>query len=774
MAQAISDRCPTAETLQAMLRGTLNEANDLVIRQHFNDCSHCQALADDLLLKEGHGVPDIVSHSEAAKQPWMSAVLKQVGERQDVLNTRLGIAEKPSIIFPDKPQIPSSIGRLEEFEILELVASGATGHLYRAQDTRLNRIVAIKVLRAELCVSIPARQRFLQEANVIARMKSDHIVDVYDVRESEGFPPYLVMEFINGNSLQQELDAGHRPDVRRAVELVCQVLSGLAAAHEKSVIHRDIKPGNILIDEHQNRARLVDFGLARLEEQSFDLTSPGSLAGTPAYIAPEQILDAHAADETSDVYSGGAVLYELLTGDVPFHGSIRMVLQQVLHDEPRPLRHLDDDIPRDLQTVCLKAMSKQPSQRYPSALAFRSDLQRWLDGLPVLARPVGIVGRLLRWKARSPTIANLVLVIAALTVTMIVMWGRFTVDAVRAGKTLATTNSDLVESNRLLNAQRRTAIEQSENASRLANLSFRVLNQLTFGIQNALADQPEQQRQLLDSTIAELEQLSATMAEDSRVRITLAVAYLRLGETLRKTGNTKLAQKCFQQSEDTIEALPRDLRTNTDVVQCRIWIELGRADVQRDLGQLAAACETYQSAASKCEINQSTDGNQLSMLHAHALAKVRMAELGCRSRAHAAPRSDDDLLSEAIMLLEQCLKIAPDMEDIRYDLAAATLGLADRRKDTTPESATALTFLAVDQLMSIRDNTRLRVEALAHSVEAIAFLRKYQQELTTAQQKRLQQKLSQASEAIDELLLQNLIASQMAEQLNAQLKGASL
>ncbi len=776
MPQLSSDECLTQTALQRLLADELDDEQATHVREHLNHCEACRQKMEDLLAALDNEISALVSQKHDEVEPWMKGILEVVSERRTSLMPQETTADSPAdkIIFPERSADDQHCGRLDEFEILKHIASGATGHLFRALDTKLNRTVAIKVLRAELCVSVPARQRFLQEANAIARMDSDFIVDVYDVRERADFPPYLVMEFIDGPSLQQKLECGERPGHLQAVELVCQILTGLSAAHEKSVIHRDVKPGNILLLEKQQRAKLVDFGLARLEEQSFDLTSPGSIAGTPSFMAPEQILDAHAADEKSDVYSAGAVLYELLTGEIPFRGSVRMVLHQVLHEEPRPPRSLDDQIPRDLQTICLKAMSKAPSHRYTSAVAFRDDLQRWMSGMPVLARPVGMVGRFLRWRVRNPSIANLSLIIVGLLLTLVVMWGRFTLDVTEARNQLVIRNRDLLNSYSLLKeandrsrAERAAAIGEADRASRQANLAFRVLNRLTFGLQNALADRPAEQQQLLMATINDLQQLSNEVTTDSPVSLTLTVAFLRLGEASRKTKQLDAAVQCYEHAEQTLNSLSADFQAEPDTQQCYVWLHLGRGEVAIAANNTTLACHEFCQAAGLCRQIEVHSPERIATMHAHAVVNIRLVTSACpESLANASP---SELLHEAIWLLEHCVSLDASAEDVRFDLAAARLQRARYIQSTQLAAATDDAFAAIDLLFSITEDSRLRIEATQNALEAIAFIATHQVDSASAVDARLERCRERGDTIIGELLTTRQIAAGTAADWRYQL-----
>ena len=304
------------------------------------------------------------------------------------------------------PQIP---GYLVE----SVLGRGGIGIVYRARHVRLGRHVALKMLLAGEFASRDQLDRFRREAEVVAGLRHPGIVQVFDVGDHEG-RPWFTMELIEGGSLAQDLDGKPQPG-RRAAGVVASLAQAMQAAHDRGVVHRDIKPANVLLDAG-GVARLSDFGLARRLEGGSKLTLAGSPMGTPSYMAPEQALGKEdLIGPATDVYALGALLYEMLTGRPPFQGETAAETErQVVTQEPvRPSR-LNSKVPRDLETICLKCLSKDPARRYASAADLAEDLRRYEHGEAIRARPASAAEHVLHWVRRKPAAAALILTILAL------------------------------------------------------------------------------------------------------------------------------------------------------------------------------------------------------------------------------------------------------------------------------------------------------------------------------------------------------------------------
>jgi serine/threonine protein kinase/Leucine-rich repeat (LRR) protein len=382
MIQATS--CPSAAVLQRLLLGQSAEEESVSLEEHLLHCEKClrtmQTLSpDDALisaLQQG-----CESVTPAPSSELLDKVRRQLREMrppsagmdQPIPGDTLGAAPSPTdatqdVSVPLAPaQLPDEIGRLGGYRILKELGRGGMGVVYQAEDPKLKRLVALKAMLPRLAADPASHQRFLREAQAMAAVHHDHIVTVFQVDEDKGVP-FLAMEFLQGMPLDRWLKEGRKATVAQVLRIGREIAEGLAAAHERGLIHRDIKPGNIWLDsDHKGRVKILDFGLARVGTDDVHLTRSGAIVGTPAYMSPEQARG-EKVDGRCDLFSLGCVLYKLCTGVMPFAGDTTMgLLMSLALDQPKTVREINPDVPVALADLVTRLLAKRPEERPQSA-----------------------------------------------------------------------------------------------------------------------------------------------------------------------------------------------------------------------------------------------------------------------------------------------------------------------------------------------------------------------------------------------------------------------
>ena len=478
--------CPSENELQGLLTDQLPDDVRTGVEEHIESCPECQRHLDALTQAKELKLatsPCAVASGPAFLQRLQAEYPATLLEREPKVNGTLH--------FPGPANERAPLGQVGDFDILEELGSGSFGWVFRARERSLNRIVALKVLKPEMTVRPDAIVRFEREARK-ASLKHDHIVNVYRFEKPAGFPPYLVMEFVEGETLQARLKREGRLTPEEATAIARQVALGLAAAHEHGMVHRDIKPANILLDKATLRAKISDFGLARdITNESMAVTGAGELAGTAPYMSPEHFRAPEKVDGRSDVFSLGIVLYQMLTGELPFKGSFLQVRSGILEDEPTSPRRLNESIPVDLETIALACLEKDPQRRYATARAVAEDLRRYQNGEPILCRPTGKVERAVKWMYRKPAQAALVGVgtIAVLILAVLIAGLFVNAQLEAANKALAQTKDDLQATNGRLLETKDGLLEQQKKVKRLnyiadMNLAYQAWQTDSFPLLN--------------------------------------------------------------------------------------------------------------------------------------------------------------------------------------------------------------------------------------------------------------------------------------------------
>jgi serine/threonine protein kinase len=417
--------CPSDEQFANLLADALTTAEREALARHVEACASCQDKLGRLA-----GTPDTETWRRAEQ-------CTQGSDAEERIVSRLKRMRPPSENggpapaagttgrSPDSPDVISGgvgpeLPVVPGYEMLGELGRGGMSVVYKARQVALERYVAVKMVLIGADVGSKDLVRFRAEAEVIARLQHPNIVQIYDVGEAAG-RPYFILEFVAGGSLAQHLQGRPQP-ARPAAQLVETLARAVHAAHAGGVVHRDLKPANILLapGEHSGAflnavPKITDFGVAKCADGDGETlghrcpTATGEFLGTPNYMAPEQaMVPRQPIGPAADVYALGAILYELLTGRPPFRGESPLdTILQVLHNDPVSVTGLQPNVARDLETICLKCLRKEPHKRYGTALELAEDVQSFLQGEPIRARPVGVVEKLWRWVRRHPVPAGL-------------------------------------------------------------------------------------------------------------------------------------------------------------------------------------------------------------------------------------------------------------------------------------------------------------------------------------------------------------------------------
>lgn len=497
----------------------------------------------------------------------------------------------------DATNLPQLLG---DYQLMEEIGRGGMGIVYRARQLSVGRVVALKVLRRDKLqqLSPAAREtmieRFRTESQSAAHLDHDHIVPVYEVGEAAG-QHYYSMRFVEGKSLG-DLIGEHPLENRRAAELIAPVARALHETHREGILHRDIKPRNIIVDSKSGRPMLADFGLAKLMETDREMTHTGDVMGSPPYMSPEQAIDAARVTPAADVYSLGATLYHLLVGRPPFQAAtVAETLRQVWYDEPAPPRRVNPAIDRDLETIALKCLEKEPARRFATAGELADELQRFLDGQPIKSRPIGHFGRLSRWCRRNPAVATLLSAVAVLlvVVTVVSVIGYVQTAASlkreKASSALAVRKAQEAQQNLKL-AEENLHLAQ-DAVERFSDLAIEDPRLRSHGLDSLRRDFLTATREYFDKFVQQSQ-------GDPQLKAMRGKAYARLAGIEADLGHREKAIELYAQAVEIYEGLS-DKQIDGTQRQYRIALyQRHMADLWRELGRRQQAEKTLQSVFS--------------------------------------------------------------------------------------------------------------------------------------------------------------------------------
>ena len=614
--------------------------------------------------------------------------------------------------LPDVPRVPG-------YEILGELGRGAMGVVYKARQVGLKRVVALKMILSGGHASRTEIVRFRTEAEAVARLQHPNIVQVFEIGEHRGLP-FFSLEFVDGGCLADRLVDQPLP-LREAALLVKKLALAMACAHEAGIVHRDLKPANILMTKDAE-PKITDFGLAKKLEEDSGATRAGSIMGTPSYMAPEQaegrpdLVGPH-----SDVYALGAILYDLLTGRPPFRGTtVLETLTQVRLVDPVPPARLLPQMSPDLETICLKCLNKEAPRRYTTARALAADLQRYLDGEPILARPVSSLERAWKWSRRNPAKAALV----AVSVLSVLMLGF-------AGFALAAVQSKRRAEEAAL---KEVALEQRDRAKdRYRDARDAVDLMLTRIGETRLDNEPHMEqirRELLEAAAGFYERFLKVEDPTPELRHDAAVASRKVGDIQSRLGRVKDAEESLQRSLSLLEALvtefPEDATYRADLAAASINLanllrESGRhKDAQQafgraiemsqklveeapgDVGRRRELAKAYYNHALVEEALQQSANAAMSLRSAREVLEKLVAEqpadAGQRQELARAltlygqvkasqPADAEGALQQALNLLEGLVKADPDNRTTRQQLLVACNQMGDLLRNNRPEEA---------------------------------------------------------------------------------------
>ena len=513
----------------------------------------------------------------------------------DLPSDRIGLpADRTEVLAIDGDTVTG-------YNLLGELGRGGMGVVYKAHHLKLKRTVALKMILSGLHASDEDMRRFRLEAESVAKLQHPNIVQIYEVSEHEG-RPYIALEFADGGTLDGKI-AGKPQNADESAELVESLSDAMQLAHENDIIHRDLKPANILLTT-EGIPRITDFGLAKRMDDDSKQTKSGALLGTPSYMAPEQAGGkSDSIGPPADIYALGAILYHMLTGRPPFQAASALdTIILVLDEEPVAPRKLNPLLAADLETICLKCLEKDIHRRYQTAAELGHDLNRFLAGEPILARPVTMVERSWKWAKRRPAVAGMISVSATALLILIVggVWYNSQLEKSLVEAQTAQQN----ESNQRIIAEDAKEIAEVRRVEAMDNLrkARRVVDTSLTGISEIIQYYPGVQRVregLLKEVAKEYEEFASQQSDDFGIQLECATAYLRLGEIRQALGETELAEMAYQHADNIFKEMDTKFTDHPELDVMSATTKIKLAGLWETRGELVQAKQLLESTSTE-------------------------------------------------------------------------------------------------------------------------------------------------------------------------------